>query len=250
MEALRRSHALGIRYLEVDVRLTRDRVPVLFHDPTPVAVTGRAVPVAQMTLAEIGEIELAPGVWVPTLADVLHGFGDANLMIDIKDPAAMGPVLDLVDDFGAAQRTCFTGGWDRHLRLARDRFPDIHSNLGWGRMTMLMAGGHTRLRAARFGSRATFVHLPYRLGRFRSYVPRLVALAHDLDLRVMVWGVDSPNLMHRLLDEGVDGIITDRPDLLRDVLISRGQWSPAGVPDSRTRPTSRTEDAGRSGVGR
>ncbi|CAN5213616.1 glycerophosphodiester phosphodiesterase [soil metagenome] len=250
MEAFRRSTALGIRHLEFDIRLTRDRVPVLFHDQTLEAVTGMPTPITALTLEELSQVEVAPGLWVPTLADVLHGFATASLMIDIKDAAAMTPVLDIIDDFGATDRVCLTGGWDRHLRRARARFPGVHTNLGWGRMSMLLAGGHARLGASRLGSKATFVHLPYRLGRFQSYVPRLVGLAHDLDLRVMVWGVDEPSVMHRLLDDGVDGLITDRPDLLREVLISRDQWLPH-QPASRpaiepTRPVS--EDAGRTGM--
>lgn len=228
MQACQRSWALGVRYLEVDIRLTRDGMPVLFHDATLERACGRPVAVADLTLEQLSQVELAPGVWVPTLADVLHAFPGANLMIDIKDPAAIAPVADLVDSFGAAARSCFTGGWDRHLKLARDRLPAAQSNLGWGRMTSLIVCGRTRLKVSRFGSGATFVHLPFRLGRFQSYVPRLVHAAHDLDLRVMVWGIEDPATMHRLLDEGVDGLITDRPDLLRDVLIAREQWTRPG----------------------
>jgi glycerophosphoryl diester phosphodiesterase len=57
----------------------------------------------------------------------------------------------------------------------------------------------------------------------------LVARARDAGIRVIVWTVNDPDTMHRLLDNGVDGVITDRPDLLREVLISRGQWH---TPDS------------------
>ena len=67
-------------------------------------------------------------------------------------------------------------------------------------------------------------------------VDRVVPMAHDLGVRVVVWTVDDPALMHRLYDAGVDAVITDRPDLLREVLLARGQWPAMGGP-AGTRPT-------------
>jgi glycerophosphoryl diester phosphodiesterase len=72
---------------------------------------------------------------------------------------------------------------------------------------------------------AAFAHVPMRLGRLPIHSERVISRAHDLGIRVVVWTVDDPATMRSLLDMGVDGIITDRPDVLRDVLISRGQWT-------------------------
>lgn len=229
MEAFRRSTALGVRYLEFDVRMTRDGVPVLFHDPS-IDFAGAPRRIADLTLAELGQVELAPGLWVPTLADVLHAFRGSNFMVDMKDPEALGPTLDLVEHYDAVERVCFTGGWDSTLDAARERFEGIHTALGWGRMSGLLTCGRTGLRASRWRSSATFVHIPLRLGRISTYLPRVVEMTHRLDLRLMVWGVEDTTTMHRLLDDGVDGIITDRPDLLREVLVARGQWSFAPTP--------------------
>jgi len=225
MAAFRRSTALGVRYLELDVRLTRDGVPVVFHDPA-IFYAGRSRRLADLTLAELSRVELAPGLWVPTLADVLHAFRDSLFMIDVKDFAVMAPALDLVEHYDAVRRVCFTGGWDSTLRLARERFEGIHTALGWGRTSGLLTCGRAGLRASRWRSAATFVHMPLRLGRLNVYLPRMVELTHRLDMRLLVWGVEDPATMHRLLDDGVDGLITDRPDLLREVLLARGQWRP------------------------
>jgi glycerophosphoryl diester phosphodiesterase len=79
--------------------------------------------------------------------------------------------------------------------------------------------------ARRFAT-AEFAHVPLRLGRFPVFVERLVAGAHRIGVRVIVWTVDDPIEITRLLDAGVDGIITDRPDVLREVLVARDQWLP------------------------
>jgi glycerophosphoryl diester phosphodiesterase len=73
--------------------------------------------------------------------------------------------------------------------------------------------------------------VPLRIGRLPVFGERLIARARRIGISIIVWTVDDPDQMHRLLDAGVDGIITDRPDLLREVLIARGQWT---APATRT----------------
>ena len=68
------------------------------------------------------------------------------------------------------------------------------------------------------------LQVPERHGRIRVVTPRTVAAAHEAGLQVHVWTVNDPADMHRLLDLGVDGIMTDRADVLKAVLTSRGEW--------------------------
>jgi glycerophosphoryl diester phosphodiesterase len=93
--------------------------------------------------------------------------------------------------------------------------------------------------ARRFAT-AEFLHVPLRLGRVQVFVDRLVTGAHGIGVKVVVWTVNDQPSMVRLLDAGVDGIITDRPDLLREVLIARGQWTPMPVAPSTPTTTSTT----------
>jgi len=98
-----------------------------------------------------------------------------------------------------------------------------------------MIGGRYRAphRAVATGE---FAHVPWALVRRPLVLARLVAMAAAVRVRLAVWTVDDPATMHVLLDAGVDAVITDRPDLLREVLVSRGTWTPH-PPDRLLRPT-------------
>jgi len=238
MAALRRSVALGLRYLEFDVRLTADRVPVVFHDATLQRITGQPGRVADLTLERLSEIELPGRTWIPTLADVLHAFPDAFFMVDLKDPKAIGSVLAQLERHHAVARSCVAGSYDRRVTEA---YGGIDASMSPRLMSVLLAcGRRAPVPMGRLDlNGATYAHIPLRLDRLVTYTPRVVCRAHDLGLRLVVWGVEDADTMHRLLDDGVDGIITDHPDRLRDVLVARGQWLPPTA-----RPTWKPDESG------
>jgi glycerophosphoryl diester phosphodiesterase len=232
LAAFRRAHDLGFRYLETDVRLTADGVCVAFHDTLLRRTLGVRGAIHEITWARLQEHSFG-GEQVPGVDQLLGDFPDAKFMIDLKDAAALVPLIGLLRRHGALDRVCLAGGTDRLLAAAREcAGPQLLTAAGWASITRLTL-------AARFGSSlasfagelmpAEFVHVPLRFGRLPVYGPRLVSMAHDLGLRVMVWTVDNPVLMHRLFDEGADGVITDRPDLLREVLVARDAWTPPKV---------------------
>jgi glycerophosphoryl diester phosphodiesterase len=219
LEAFRRSHALGLRYLETDVRLTADGALVAFHDARLGRVTGARGRVRRASLASLTALPVLGGEPVLPLSDLLAAFPDSCFLLDVKDPAAVRPLARLLRQSGAAARVCAAGArgaWLRALRLLTG--PELCTALSWRDLVHLAA----RPRG-RYGD-AGFAHVPLRLGRVPVFRDDLVHRAHDAGVRVLVWTVNDPATMHRLLDHGVDGIITDRPDLLREVLIARGQW--------------------------
>jgi glycerophosphoryl diester phosphodiesterase len=168
------------------------------------------------------------GAPVLPLAGLLAAFPDCCFTLDGKDPGVVPALARLLQETGAAPRVCVAaarGSWLQALR--RLTGPELCTALSWRDLVHLAA----RPRG-RYGE-AAFAHLPLRLGRIPVFRDDVVARAHDAGLRVLVWTVDDPDTMHRLLDNGVDGIITDRPDLLREVLIARGQWH---VPDVQPVP--------------
>ncbi|HEX2809812.1 MAG TPA: glycerophosphodiester phosphodiesterase family protein [Kineosporiaceae bacterium] len=225
MLAFERSSALGIRYLETDVQITSDGVCVAFHDASLARMTGARARVKDLSWRELRGLRLIGGQSIPRLDEALEAFPDTRFTVDLKDPRGIGPLALTLRRTRANRRVCVAGSADRWLA-------DVRAVMGTGVTTAMGWESLTRLAtAARLGVRpvgvvkAPFAHVPLRLRWVPVFVDRLVAMAHDLGAQVLVWTVDDPGRMHRLLDAGVDGIISDRPDLLRDVLVSRGGWA-------------------------
>lgn len=227
VEAFARSYALGVRYLETDVRLTADGELVAFHDPDLRRVAGRRDPVGGLTLAELRRVRVLGRGPVPSLREALEAFPDARFTVDLKDRAAIAPLARLLRTTGSAHRVCVAGSWDSWLAtVAALTGPDLTVAMGWRSLAATLARLKYRMMPAPRCRPGAFAHVPYRLGRLAIFHDALAERAHAIGVRVVVWTVDDAATMHRLLDAGVDGIITDRPDVLREVLVARGQWQP------------------------
>jgi glycerophosphoryl diester phosphodiesterase len=225
LEAFRRSYALGFRYLETDVRLTFDGQLVAFHDARLNRITDASGPIRGRTLNELAGLPVLGGGPVAALPSLLAMFPRACFILDVKHPAVIKPLAALLTAGGLAPRVCVAAARGHWLRELRARVgPQLCTALSWRELVHLAARSRGRYGAA------GFAHIPLRLGRVPVFRDDLVARAHDAGVRAIVWTVNEPSTMHRLLDHGVDGIITDRPDLLREVLVARGQWH---APDDR-----------------
>jgi glycerophosphoryl diester phosphodiesterase len=157
---------------------------------------------------------------------VLHKFPDACFTIDLKDERATAQLAHVLIQTGSAERVCVAGAWDSRLRNLREHVgPELTTALGWRDLGTLIPSTHARVELPGMRFRGAFAHVPLRIGRLPVFGERLIARARRIGISVIVWTVDDPDQMHSLLDAGVDGVITDRPDLLREVLIARGQWT-------------------------
>jgi glycerophosphoryl diester phosphodiesterase len=223
--------ALGYRYLETDVRATSDGVCVAFHDRGLRRVTGRRGRIADLAWADVRALRVGGTAEVPRLDELLSAWPDVRWALDVKQPSALPALVRVVQRANAAHRVCLTGTWDRWLLAGREALgPAVSTALGWGTAGRLLTGADLG------GHGADFVHLPLRVGNRWLPAARLIDRAHRTGLRVVVWGVLAASDMHRLLDDGVDGIFTDHTDVLREVLIARGVWraaTPTAAVDER-----------------
>jgi len=229
--------------LEMDVRLTRDRRVVVIHDATVDRTTDGTGMVAQMTLEEIRTLDagfrfLDPwgrllfrgrGARVPTLEEVLEACPDIWINVEVKEPAAARPTVEIVERHGAVSRVLIAAEHEACRRGARGYAGP------WGasrRQLLPFWVLHTLPGGGPYTPSADVLQVPETWNGLRIVSPRFVREAHRRNLPVQVWTVDNPKDMERLLEWGVDGIQTDRPDVLAEVL-SRVAGRP--VPRPRTR---------------
>lgn len=218
---------LGYRYLETDVHVTTDGVAVAFHDDDLARTCGRPGRIAELTWAEVATARVEGREPIPRLDDLIAAWPQTRWNLDCKSDSAIDALVDVLERLDVLQRVCVGSFSDRRLRTLRARLgPSLCTSLGPVATARLVAASRTHRVVARPGGLAAQV--PLRQGPVPVVTPAFVRTAHRLGLQVHVWTVDDPGEMHRLLDLGVDGIMTDRPAVLREVLEQRGQW--AGTP--------------------
>ena len=239
--AFARSVELGYRYVETDTHATRDGVAVVFHDPDLRRMTGDRRRIRDVTWADLASLRVNGDAAVPRLDDILAAWPQVRFNVDVKDVQAITPTIDAVRRTGATDRVLLASFSDARLaRMRREVGPAVATSMGVREVAALWA--RARLgRAYRVTGSSTApgppvgagsvprgvvaAQIPARQGGVRVVTPRFVAHAHRLGLQVHVWTIDDPTEMRELLDLGVDGIMTDRIEVLREVYETRGHWT-------------------------
>jgi len=223
--------ALGYRYLETDVHLTRDGVLVAFHDAVLERVTDGVGEIEDLAWSDLSGLRIAGREPVPTLPDLLAAFPEARFNVDLKAGAAVAPLARLVAEGGVHDRVLVASFSRRRLQAFRRRAPGVATSA-----SPVEVAAYVLLPARlarRLTPRVAALQVPHRVGRFTLASARLVRRAHAVGVPVHVWTVDDPDEMRLLLNRGVDGLMTDRTDILRDVLRERGLWPAPPVAGER-----------------
>jgi glycerophosphoryl diester phosphodiesterase len=223
--AFTRCADLGYRYVETDVHATSDGVAVVFHDATLARMTGDRRRVCDVRWADLATMRVGGDAAVPRLDDVLGAWPQIRFNIDIKSEQAVGPTLEAVRRAGALDRVLLASFSDARLsRIRRELGPTAATSMGTREVARLWAGARLG-RPQRIPDGVVAAQVPVRHSGIRVVTPRFLAYAHRLGLQVHVWTIDDPARMHELLDLGVDGIMTDRVDVLREAYRARGLWA-------------------------
>lgn len=224
---------LGADVLELDVHLTRDRTIVVMHDASVDRTTDGTGALADMTLAEVKALDAAfhwpyqgderpyrgRGVTVPTLTEVMQRFPDMRFNVEIKpDSAEVGRlVCDALARLGTKDRVLVASFHGEALDGFRAACPTVptsgyESEIRWFYIQY-------RLGLAGLASPAMqALQIPPRAGERNLADPDFIRAARQADLHVNYWTINDPDQMRELVARGADGIITDRPDLLLEVL--------------------------------
>ncbi len=219
MPAFEHAVSLGYRYLETDVHVTADGVLVAFHDADLERITGRPGTIADRTWAELAAIDLG-GATIPQLDDLLSSFPEARFNIDPKVDAAVGPLGDAIAAHGAVGRVGIGAFDDARIGALQERFgPELCTSPGPSELLGYLG----RPSGDAFATHGC-LQIPPRFGGF-ELTSELVESAHALELQVHVWTINEVAEMHRLLDLGVDAVMTDNVSDLKAVLIERNEWT-------------------------
>ncbi len=223
MAAFAHAVGLGYRYVETDVQATRDGVPVLFHDASLDALTDSGGKIADLSWDDVRRARIAGREPLVRLGDLLGAWSDLRVNLEPKSDQAVEPLVEAVRRAGALERVCIGSFSGARVRRSRQLLgPKLCTSLG--------PLGVTRLRLASLGLPAggDFVEAAAQVATHHYGLrvvdrPFLKAAARH-GLQVHVWTIDREAEMERLLDLGVDGIMSGRPSLLKAVLQRRGQW--------------------------
>jgi len=227
MAALDHGLALGADGLEIDVQLSADGVPVVIHDKTLDRTTDRVGPVHDLTVDELARVDAGfrferegshpfrgQGLGVPTLAAVLARHRDARVIIEMKggEPELARAVARDVREAAAIDRVCVGSFHQRSIVTLREEAAEIVTSASQPEARWALH--RSWVRWPWIGPRPYVAfQVPERAGRLRVVTPAFVDQVHNEGQVIQVWVVNEEADIIRLLDWGVDGIISDRPDV-------------------------------------
>lgn len=221
--AFLRALSAGATHLETDIHASADGVAVIAHDPDLSRMAGRDVQVGQLTMPELRRIDLGHGQGFCSLAEALDGFPEARFNIDVKDARAASPAVDAILAARAVGRVLITSFASDRRRAVADRLTGVASSPSVPEFVPVLVG--TKLGVGPLTRRSlrgfVAVQVPERRGPVRLVTRRTVDRIHTAGAEVHVWTVNDPGDMARLLELGVDGIVTDRCDLLKELVDAR-----------------------------
>lgn len=223
MPAFEGALELGFTYLETDAHVTADGICLAFHDDRLDRVTEHQGLISELPYRVVREARVDGREPIPLLEDLVASFPHARINIDTKADASVEAVARVIERTGAIDRVCVGSFSESRLSAVRARLgPSLCTSLG-PRGTALLRGGSFGLPGSG-RLQGGCAQVPHRVKGVTIVDERFVAKAHAIGLQVHVWTIDDPDEMHHLLDLGVDGIMTDRPSVLKDALTSRGAW--------------------------
>ncbi len=217
---------LGYTHLETDVHATADGALVAFHDATLDRATDRVGAIEKMPRREVARARVAGQEPVPLMEDLLGSWPHVRFNIDLKSDSSVLPMVEVLRRTNSWDRVCL-GSFDQ-ARLDRARVlvgPGVATSCGPVDVARLRVASLTTLLRPVAPRTPVCAQIPLLRGGFPVLSRDVIGTAHRLGMQVHVWTINDPTVMERLLDAGVDGIVTDNTVALKELLRRRGQWN-------------------------
>jgi glycerophosphoryl diester phosphodiesterase len=239
LASFERALSQGAAILESDVHLTRDGIPVLLHDDDVDRNTDGSGPVGELTLEELAGLDAGhrftpdggesfpwrgQGLRIPSLEEALAAFPGArfNRELPLARPGMIEHSLEGLRSSGRESLTLVTAGDDELMVALRAEIQRLGSAVAQGACTADILGFLRTLAGGAPPPGPMALQIPAEFGGRPLATRELVEHAHRHDVQVHVWTVNDPDEMTRLLDLGVDGLISDFPARVNAVVAERG----------------------------
>ena len=215
LEAFRHALNIGCEYIETDVQLSLDGIPYIFHDDDLQRVLGKDIIFGSMQSSEIDNLIIFKKYSIPTLEAALLEFPNALFQIDVKTDEVAIPALEVIKKCNAMQRVCIASFNSDRLKTVSDLYPDVCLSMGPKEVLKLLLSSFKLYKKEVPGN---CLQIPVYQYGLKLVTQRFVNYVHSQCLKIIVWTINGEKTMQGLIDLGVDGIITDRPSLLKALL--------------------------------
>lgn len=220
--AFRHAIGLGYTHIETDVHVTADGVAIAFHDERLDRVTDREGLISELSWAEVRRARVDGTEPVMRLDELFEAFPEVCINLDPKHEAAVEPLAETITATGSVDRVMVGSFSDRRIAAVRRRVGEALAFSAGPKQTARFVAESRGLPVRSGWSHAAQV--PVKMRGVPLVTRRFVEHLHGRGIHVHVWTVNDAEEMHRLFDLGVDGIMTDQTEVLRDVMRQRGIW--------------------------
>ena len=220
IEAFKYSSDLGFVFIETDVQATKDGHVVIFHDATLKRMAGVNKSIKELTLKEINEIDLLDGGKIPLLSEALETFPDLRFNIDIKTEDALEETIRIIKKMNFLDKTCLASFSSSRLkRIKHLAGPEACISSGQMDIFKMMC------QSVGIGLQPTksqCAQIPLKQWGVPVLTKKFIEIAKMQNKFVHVWTIDDKNQMFELIEFGVDGLMTDKPSVLKEAMIEKG----------------------------
>tara|TARA_Y100000992_G_scaffold279942_1_gene226596 strand:- start:48 stop:788 length:741 start_codon:yes stop_codon:yes gene_type:complete len=216
LESFKYALGLGCSYIETDVQLSADGIPYIFHDDSLKRLLDRDVMFNSMSSSEIEKLRLFESYSIPTLKMALTKFPDALFQIDLKTDEVAIPAMQVIEELNAFERVCIASFSSKRLKTVREKFPKTCFSMGPKEILQLLLASFGLYKQKVPGD---CLQVPIYHYGLKLVTKRFVNYVQSIGLKIHVWTINDVDTMQKLINLGVDGIITDKPKILSDLLL-------------------------------
>lgn len=209
------AQSIGCKYIETDVQVSLDGIPYIFHDESLERITGIKSIFSSITSSEIDKIRIFKDHPIPKLDTALKEFPELFFQIDLKTDLVAIPALEVIKKNNAEKRVCIASFNSNRLKQVKESYPEMCLSMGPKEVAKLLLASFGLFKGEIPGD---CLQVPIYSHGIKVVTKRFIKFVQSKNLKIMVWTINDKKTLKKLINMNVDGIITDTPKLLTELL--------------------------------